>query len=352
MNVNAVLFRSAIAALAAWPLIGCQKPQTPPPAAAEDHAAMGHTGHQMTPEQMATLRKKVPLYAGFTDEQIMENMNRMTPDTQAYLSAPTVRDSVGVLGLGHGYAGNGNDQFKAGYAGVAAVHPTAVGLGMTMMDSAHIQTALDELAAAGATTIVVLPSETSQTSSLVRQWHYLFGLSDDAGYLDVPKVQTKAKILMAKSPTRSPIIGRLLADNLKTASKDPANEAALLIMHGPEDPVANADELQNLSRLAAIVQKETGVADVFYASLQDDAPAPMRAANVQRMREWIEKAQASGKTVFVEPVLLTIGGRVSQKIQHDLDGLTYTFVDKGMIGHPLFAQWIQDTVDAELKEAG
>lgn len=316
-------------------------PATPDDAAA-DHS--GHAGHAMTPEQLAMLRKKIPLYAGFTDQQINENMSRMTPDTEAYLSGPSVRDSIGVLGLGHGYAGDGNDQFKAGYASVATVHPTAVGLGMSMMDSAHVQAAVDKLEAAGATTIIVLPSETSETSSLVRQWHYMFGLTDNSGYLEVPRVRTRAKVIMAKSPTRSPIIGRILGENLKSASKDPVNEVALLVMHGPESKEENDEELRNLARLAAVVKDVTGIAEVFYGSLQDDAPPEIRAANVARMREWIAKANASGKTVLVEPVLLTASGRVSQKIGKDLGGLSYTFVDKGMIGHPLFAQWVRDTV--------
>ena len=306
----------------------------------------------MSAEQIAVLKKKVPLYAGFTDEQINQNMSRMMPDSEAYLSSPAVHGSVGVLGLGHGYAGDGNEQFKAGYAEIAREYPTAVGLGMSMMGSTHVQTAVNKLEAAGARTIVVLPSETSETSSLVHQWHYMFGLTSESAYLDVPRVETRAKILMAKSPTRSPIIGQILADNLKAASKIPATEAALLIMHGPQNAADNQDELRNLAKLADIVKKETSISLVYYASLQDDAPPAIRAANVEGMRKWIAMARAAGKTVLVEPVLLTAGGRVSQKLEHDLDGLTYTFVDKGMIGHPLFARWIQETVDLELKETG
>ncbi|MBL8202035.1 MAG: hypothetical protein JNK40_13795 [Chromatiales bacterium] len=319
-------------------------PAMPDDAAVDHSGHAGHAGHEMTPEQMALLRKKVPLYAGFTDEQINANMSRMAPDTQAYLSGPSVRDAIGVLGLGHGYAGDGNEQFKAGYAPVAAAHPTAVALGMSMMDSSHVQAAVDKLEAAGATTIVVLPSETSETSSLVRQWHYMFGLTDNSGYLEVPRVRTRAKVIMATSPTRSPIIGRILGENLRTASTDPAREAALLIMHGPENKEENDDELRNLAKLAAVVKDVTGMSEVFYGSLQDDAPPAVRAANVAAMRDWIAKASSSGKRVLVEPVLLTAGGRVSKKIGNDLSGLSYTLVDKGMIGHPLFARWVQETV--------
>ena len=352
MSSRLSLSTGAVAGLALLLLIA-PLPKAGADDAGTDHSAHeGHAGHHMTPEQITTLKKKVPLYASFTDEQIMENMSRMTPDTEVYLSAPAVRDSIGVLGLGHGYAGDGNDQFKAGYAGVAAEHPTAVGLGMSMMGSAHIQAAVNQLEAAGATTIIVLPSETSQTSSLSRQWHYIFGLTDNSGYLEVPRVQTKAKIVMANSPTRSPIIGRILGENLKTVSRNPAKEAALLILHGPEKPDENEAELRNLATLAAVVKDVTGISEVFYGSLQDDAPVAVRAANVQSMRDWITRAEASGKTVLVEPVLLTAGGRVSQKIGVDLGGLTYTFVDKGMIGSPLFAQWVRDTVAASSKPGG
>jgi hypothetical protein len=44
--------------------------------------------------------------------------------------------------------------------------------------------------------------------------------------------------------------------------------------------------------------------------------------------------------------------RVSQKITKDLDGLTYTFVDKGMIGHPLFSRWVQESVASATKTLG
>ncbi|MEO8443973.1 MAG: hypothetical protein ABI567_03090 [Gammaproteobacteria bacterium] len=339
-------WRRAAVVLGLLPLLAAALPATADEDGMDHSMHQGNAGHQMTPEQLALLRKKVPLYAGFTDDQINENMGRMVPDSQVYLSSDTLRDKVGVLGLGHGYAGNGNQQFEAGYAPVAVVHPTAVGLGMSMMGSGHIQAAVDRLEAAGATTIVVLPSETSETSSLVRQWQYVFGLTDNSGYLEVPRVKTSARIIMAKSPTRSPIIGDILGLNLKAASREPAKEAALLIMHGPERPEENEDELRNLARLAAIVKEVSGIQDVSYGSLQDDAPAPVRAANVQRMREWIERASASGKTVLVEPVLLTASGRVTQKIRKDLEGLDYTLVDQGMIGHPKFAQWVSETVAA------
>ncbi len=318
------------------------------PAPAAEHA--GH--HHMTQEQFAQLRARVRQYEHMSDEQIVEAMTHMMPDSDTYLSAKSVRGPVGVLGLGHGYAGDGNAQFEAGFANVARVHPTAVGLGMVMMDSANIQNAVNELEAAGARTIVVLPSEVGHASSLVRQWEYIFGLRDESAYLDVPRVKTDAKIVMAQTPTTSPLVGRILADHIRSVSKDPKNEVALLITHGDTDPAVNAVEMENLAQKAPIVKELTGISMVHWETLQDDSPPDVRKANVERIRGWIAKQSATGRTVIVAPVLMTAGGVVTKKIRRDLDGLDYTLADKGIIAHPLFNQWVNETVAAEAKKTG
>lgn len=350
MQANARYLKPIPAVVAAAALLAAGIPAIATAAETADHSE--HAGHQMTPKQFATLRAKIPLYANYSDAEIAEAMTHMMPDSDAYLSAKSVRGSVGVLGLGHGYAGDGNDQFKAGFVNVAKLHPTAVGLGMVMMDSGHIQKAVSELEAAGAQTIVVLPSEVGHASNLVRQWEYVFGLRDDSSYLDVPRVQTRAKIILAKTPTTSPLIGRILADHIKSISKEPAKEVALLITHGDTDAVVNAAELDNLAQKAPIVKEFTGISVVSWETLQDDSPPANRKANVDRIRGWIEKQSASGKTVLVAPVLMTASGVVTKKIRRDLDGLSYTLADKGIIAHPLFKQWVTETVAAEARKTG
>lgn len=318
---------------------------------ADQSGHQGHVGHQMTAAQIATLRAKIPLYAKYSDEQINQSMARMV-DSEAYLSPPDLRGKVGILALGHGYGESGNAQFKRGYAGIAAVRPTAAALGMSMMDSAHIQTAVDELTAAGAEIIVALPTEVGMETSLIRQWEYIFGRRDASAYLDVPRIRTGARVLMAQTPTRSPIIARILADHLKTISRDPGREAALLIMHGPQPAADNEKELANLRLHAEAVQKATGISIVDAASLQDDAPAAVRQANVNRMRRWIEQQAAVGKRALVAPVLMTSGGSVSGRLTRDLQGLDYTMVDKGVTEHALFDEWVRETIAAQLQRAG
>jgi hypothetical protein len=110
--------------------------------------------------------------------------------------------------------------------------------------------------------------------------------------------------------------------------------------------------MENLARKAPIVREMTGIDVVHWETLQDDSPPAIRKANVERIRGWIKQQSASGKTVLVTPVLMTAGGMVTQKIRRDLDGLSYTLADKGIIAHPLFNQWVTETVAAEARKSG
>lgn len=317
----------------------------------DDHSAhQGHAGrHAMSAEDLATLRAKIPLYASYTDEQINASMGRMR-DVEDYLSPAGVRDGVGVLALGHGYGDKGDAQFKAGFAGVAQTRPTAVGLGMAMMDSGHIQRAVDALEAAGAKTIVVLPTEIGQRTNLTRQWNYILGREDRSAYLDVPRVKTNAKLVMATTPTASPVVTDILVANLRTISREPAREVAVILAHGPTDTQENAEELADLERHAAGARRALGAAGAWAATLQDDAPTAVREANVQRIRERIAAETAAGRRVLVTPILITGGGYVSMKIRKDLEGLAFEMVDLGLAESPLFPKWVEETVAAATSE--
>lgn len=311
-----------------------------PAAAAADRSAHQH---KMSADDLATLRRKIPLYQQYSDEQINESMGRMQ-DLEAYISPAGVHNRIGVLALGHEYGEPGNTLFQAAYRPIAAKLPTATGLGMAMMNSSHIQAAVDDLEKAGATIIIVLPSEIGDDTSLVRQWHYIFTRAEKSSYLDVPRVHSNAQLVVAKTPTASPLVGDILADYARSALKDPAKEAVLLVAHGPEDPADNEKLLRVLATHLAKVKSATGLAEVHFDSLQDDAPTALRAANVNRLRNWIRTTADAGKRVIVVPVIMTGQGGVTRHIRRDLDGLKFELVDKGIAEHPLFDRWIQDMV--------
>lgn len=314
------------------------------PAQEHEHDQHQHGDHVMTPEMFTELRVKVPLYREYTDAQIMESMERMGPNFRVYLSNADVAGDVGVLALGHGFQVTGNQEFQDAYAPVAAQQPTAVGLGMAMMTSAHIQTAVDELTAAGATTIVVIPNTTVENGGLTRQWGYIFGLQNEAEWLSVPKVQTKAQVIMAPTPTTHPILSSILLDYANAYSKEPTSEVVAIVSHGPSEAEDNRKELIILEEHASRIRANSAFAEVRGFTLQDDAPSAVRRTNVGSLREWVEHANANDKRVIILTTLL-VEGSVQGKIVRDLDGLDYAFNKDGLMLHPDFGVWVLEVID-------
>ena len=255
-----------------------------------DHAAMGH-GDMMTPAQFKELREKMPLYQVLTDEQIMENMGRMPPDWWEVLSTEDRQGKVGVLALGHGYSLGGNEQFKEKVSPIAKTYPTAVAPGMAMMSGSHIQKAVDALTSEhGVETLVVVPMEPGDETSLNHQWRYIFGLRDEAPYLTVPQIQTSAKVVFTKSPVANPIMADIMGDYASETAADPSKARLIIVSHGPEKVEDNDRELALLREHAERIRAKTKFTDIQVLSLQDDAVPEVRAANKAKLRAMIQEA--------------------------------------------------------------
>lgn len=312
---------------------------------AESHHA-GHTGHaqhNLTPAQFIELREKVPLYRELSDEQIIANMGRMGPNFHVYLSDTKIAGKVGILALGHGYEPQGNAAFQQAYEPTANQYPTAVGFGMAMMTSEHIQSAVDELTAAGADTLLVMPITTLKSGGLIDQWRYAFGLVDAAPWMSIPRVETNARVVFGPTPTTDPLISAILLDYAVSVSEEPNNEVVALVSHGPDSAKQNLWELDVLKQHAAIIRAGEGFADVRGFTLQDDAPSAVRQANIDRLRGWVGEHTDAGKRVIVLTTL-PVKGSVHKKIKRDLAGLDYVLIEKGVVEHPRFSDWIASVV--------
>jgi sirohydrochlorin ferrochelatase len=310
--------------------------------------AQDHAHHQMTDEQFAELRQKVPLYREFTDEQIIENMSRMGPNFHVYLSDIEISGKIGVLALGHGYEPSGNEAFKNAYEQTAQQYPTAVGFGMAMMSSDHIQSAVDELTSAGVDTVLVIPVTTLKAGGLIGQWRYIFDLQENAPWMSVDRVQSNARIVFGPTPTTDPLISAILLDYADELSRDPSNEVVALVAHGPDDAEANAGELIILEQHAAVIRNGAAFAEVRGFTLQDDAPSAIRQANINRIRGWVQMALDRDQRVIVLTTL-PVKGSVQKKIRRDLEGLDYDLSEKGIVENPRFSEWI-DAVIASATE--
>ena len=303
--------------------------------------------HTMHASMLADLKTQA-VFQGYTDEQIMRVMSLMGSDYTWPVSAPEVRGKAGVLVLAHGFGDHGDAVLRARLAGEAESRPVTLALGMSMMTSDHIQLGLNELAESGARDIVILPVVSTHTNSLMRQWEYIFDLSDEAEYARVPRVESNARLHFASPPDDHPLIGQILLDYAQEISAVPRNEEVIIVGHGPVDPADNREQLRLMENLAAMLRDGSEFAAVHVVSLQDDAPRDVRMARIRELRELVGQANMRGREVLVVTNLL--GTRVVQSsLRRALRGLNYRFNPRGMIEHDNFSMWVDESVSAALR---
>jgi sirohydrochlorin cobaltochelatase len=304
--------------------------------------------HDMSEETMAALRAKIALYRGMSDRELNMNMSGMGPNYEWYASELSMEGDIGVLILSHGVGENSDRMLKESLEPVSSQQPTAIGFGMAMMTSAHLQSAVDDLIERGAKKIVLVQNgTTTEYNTLTRQWKYIFGLGEEATYLDVPVVQADVEFILAEPFADNPLITDILYDHVKEVSKNPANEVVIIVGHGPEDNEDNGPDLEIVGAHAERIAAKNEFADVKIINLQDDAIPPIRKSNVKRLRRWITKANDNGQDVIVIAIAAASHG-VQTHILQDLRGLDYTFADKGMSEHSKYIEWIAVTIQNSL----
>jgi hypothetical protein len=304
--------------------------------------------HTVSPAMAAELRAKIPAQAKATDAQIALTMQMMGGNYSWYLSKDELNGSEAILILLHS-SRDGDPRFKARVEDIAGIFPTAMAPGMAMVMSDHVQLAIDDLEAAGAEKIVVVPVVATRYNTLMRQWDYIFGRTDEAPYGSVPRVSTDAELLFIDPPGDDPIIGEILIDHALEIGEDPANEVVIVIAHGPIFEDDNRKVTEELANLAKIIVEDGGYADAYGISVQDDALPDIRDANVAKLRGLVEDAIADGKRVLVVTNLM--GTRTIQsQLRKDLKGLDYKFNAKGVSEHQKFTyDWLMGSVSDTLE---
>ncbi len=305
--------------------------------------------HNMDEATLTALRDKIALYRGMTDMELNLNMSAMGPNYEWYASDPEQRGGIGVLILSHGVGENSDRMLKEALAPVSERWPTAIGFGMAMMQSSHLQSAVDDLQARGATTIVLVPNgTTTEYNTLTRQWKYIFDIdNEEATYLEVAKVQADAQFVMTDHFGDSPLITEILYDHAKEVSKNPAEEVVIIVGHGPEDMQDNGPDLEILQVHVDRIAAKNEFADVKIINLQDDAIPAIRESNVRKLRRWVKQANKKGQTPIVVALAAASHG-VQTHIRQDLRGLDYVFADKGMSENPKYIEWIASVIEAAI----
>lgn len=347
INAGRLLAGCVAAILLAGRVLAVDGAVAGPPTDPGRHPEIPHAHDEETTQK---LRDAIPAFQGIPDPALHAIMSGMRADYAWYISPAGTPGRVGVLILNHGVGEESDRAFREAVDPVARRQPTAIAFGMAMTTSEALQQAVDDLNATGVRTIVAVDPESSAHKSLYRQWGYILGLRPRAAYVAVPPVKSKAKLLLAEPMNHDPLIAGILLDHARAISTDPPKEAVIIIAHGPEDNEDNPPDLAEVQLLADWVQKKSRFASVQALNIQDDAPPPVRAANVKAFRGLVTDAQARGLQVLVVPYVINTKG-LQPKLQKDLEGLSFRFQDQGISGHPNFLKWMDQAVQWAL-EAG
>ncbi len=305
---------------------------------------MGMDMRDMLSEDVISgLKENIALYRLLTDNELRINVAQMGENYAWYVSDSDLKGDIGVLILSHGVSEAGDRIMTDSVKALASEYPTAIGYGMAMMTSSHLQAAIDDLEAARAKTIVLVQTTSTTYNSMTRQWEYILGTRDESSYLSVKPIETNARLVFTPHMDDHPLIAEILVDHALEISTDPSNEAVFLVAHGPEDDFDNVLDLPVVESLAEQIKAATGFSEVRAINLQDDAIPPVREGNVRKLRRWMQQAQRQGKRLIVLSPTSSADG-LQHHIKQDLMGLDYTFNEKGLSQHPKFTTWVIETV--------
>jgi len=290
------------------------------------------------------------------------------------LRGDSYADGPGILLLAHGGRLEWNAHVTKLAEQVDRTTPTEVAFGMATR--ANIQAAVDRLTARGATEIVAVPLFVSSWSSVITSTEYLLGQRADAP----PELAIYAKMnhatpvatagpqsaaghqshgghaVHAAADPESPIassvpirmtpalndhtiVADILTSRARSISRNPTEEAIVIVAHGPTGDEENRRWLTDMASLATRVSQSGRFAAIDYLTLRDDAPAPTRDQATAELRGIVTKRLAEGRRVLVVPLLVSFGG-IERGLRERLDGLTYTMPDAALVPDDRLVTWV------------
>ena len=283
------------------------------------------------------------------------------------LLARTSFADPGILLLAHGGSAEWNSRVTALAATVNATRPTEVAFGMAAR--ASIQSAIEKLAARGVTEIIAVPLFVSSWSSVIASTEYLLGLRPEApaalanfATMNHPPagtagtaasahehhtaatdgtvpVKSSVPVRMTPALNDHPIVADILISRARAISRDPANEALIIVAHGPNEEDDNRRWLADIGSLAARIRQTERFASIAYLTLRDDGPKPVRDAATAELRALVERELAAGRQVLIVPLLISFGG-IERGLRERLDGLTYRMTEAGLMPDDRLATWV------------
>ncbi len=288
--------------------------------------------------------------------------------TALFLATPTAAQTAGEPGAGVGtliVAHGGGPAWDATVETVAreVKLPGPVGVSFLMGPGAkehRFQDMVRDLARRGAREVVVVPMLVSSHSGHYDQIRYLVG---DLDTLDqemlhhlhmsgIERADAKVPLRLTRAMDDAPEIAEVLADRARSLATDPAKQALFLVGHGPNSAEDYAAWMANLRQVADTVTARAGFRSVLLDLVRDDAPAPVRAEAVSRVRELIRlQHELTGQPVVVVPILVAKGRVSTEKLPKDLEGLPIAYTSEGLLPHAQMARWVESRVRGAVSAA-
>jgi sirohydrochlorin ferrochelatase len=233
------------------------------------------------------------------------------------LAARTSSAEPGVLLLAHGGSAEWNARVTELAAQVDKTTPTEVAFGMATRST--MQAGIDQLVARGATEVVAVPLFISSWSSIITSTEYFLGLRTEAPAAlalyakmshrpdaaatsgtstaahdghppatdGTTPIRTRGPVRMTPALNDHPTVAEILASRAASISHNPANEALVIVAHGPKDEDDNRRWLADMKSLANHIRTAQRFASIDSLTLRDDAPKPIRDAATAELRDTV-----------------------------------------------------------------
>jgi len=287
------------------------------------------------------LRTSLPGLGNMGNDQIKGMMKMMGPNYYWPVSEEGSTKN-GVLIMAHGYGPGGDLDLFNSVQDLGIKYQTTLSMGMSMMTSSHVVCSVNEMIINNVEKIFVIPVSSTAHNTLVRQWNYIFTLEDNYAYSDVERVNNE-RIVMLDPISDHLYAKKIILDYTNEISSDPANEALIIIAHGPIDDGDNEIELKLMNNIGQYIKKYTSIHSVKAFTLQDDAPKNIRDRNIEDIKTFMKMSEDNGKRVLMVSNLMS-GQGIQRKLKKDFEGFDYVFNSKGLLTHPYYIEWIKESV--------
>jgi sirohydrochlorin ferrochelatase len=258
--------------------------------------------------------------------------------------------TIGTLVVAHGADSTWNAHVREALRQLRLQGPVELSFLMgPEASTTRFQDVVQKLADRGAKEVVVVPLLVSSYSGHFEQIRYLTGQTDSLDIVmrehlhhgGIERPATKIPMRVAPALDDSHELARVLTERAAGFLPNAKGKALMLVGHGPNSAEDYAGWMRNLRVVTDSVRRWSAFRDVRVELVREDAPAPVRAEAVQRLRELISmQAELTGDTVLVVPILISRGGISRSRLTKDLEGLPVRYADTAILPHPAVAEWI------------